>query len=77
MWCAARRESASKSYDDDSADTFPTVTTFLLTRKEERININMRCAARRESGAKSRDDDDSADTFPTVTTFLPTTKDRY
>jgi hypothetical protein len=36
MWCAARRESAAKSLDDDddSADTFPTVTTFLLTTKD-------------------------------------------
>jgi hypothetical protein len=34
-WCTARRESAAKSRDDDdSADTFPTVTTFLLTTKE-------------------------------------------
>jgi hypothetical protein len=35
MWCAARRESAARSRaDDDSADTFPTVTTFLLTIKD-------------------------------------------
>jgi hypothetical protein len=34
-WCAARRESAAKSRDeDDSADTFPTVTTFLVTTKD-------------------------------------------
>ncbi len=35
MWCAARRKSAAKSRDDDdSADTFPTVMTFLLTAKD-------------------------------------------
>ncbi len=35
MWCAATRESAAKSrVDDDSADTFPTVTTFLFTTKD-------------------------------------------
>jgi hypothetical protein len=35
-WCAARRESAAKSHDDDDdlADTFPTVTTFLVTTKD-------------------------------------------